>query len=268
VPATSPLNPFGGETIPVLSWFPVEGAVSYDMHVEQANGTKRDFTMRSTSFTPIIFYGTGVWQWQVRANFKSGSKVVSGGYSPFVPFARRIATPTALKTSRARGGIQLSWDPAPMAYRYKVQISTSDSFAQVVEQVETDNTSFAPKMLRPAYTSGEPLYWRVATLDEGHNLGGWASSPLRTSKRMRLRVKGRLKAGRSALVRIRVTSAKGRGVKGVRVRLGGAGLRARSRRTGGGGTVRFRLRPTSRGVVRVQADKRGFAPASARVKVR
>jgi hypothetical protein len=155
-----------------------------------------------------------------------------------------------------------------MARQYRVEISTSDSFPTVVESVVTDNTSFAPKMLRPAYSSGEPLFWRVATLDEGHNLGGWAASPLRSSKQMKLRVRGRLKAGRTTLVRIRVTSAKGRGVKGVRVRLGGAGLRERSRRTGRRGTVQFRVRPQSRGVVRLQADKRGFTPASARVKVR
>jgi hypothetical protein len=268
VPVPAVDNPLGGETIPVLQWSPLEGAVSYDMHVEQADGTKRDFTMRSTAFTPIVFFGTGVWHWQVRANFKAGLRLVSGGFFPFVPFARRIATPAGLRTSKARGGILLSWQPTVMARQYKVEISTSDSFPTAVESVVTDNTSFAPRMLRPAYSSGAPLFWRVATLDEGHNLGGWAASPLRSAKGMRLRVRGRLRAGRSAVVRIRVTSAKGRGVKGVRVTLGGAGLRERSRRTGGRGTVRFRVRPRSRGVVRLQADKRGFAPASVRVKVR
>jgi hypothetical protein len=268
VPATSPLNPFGGETIPVLSWFPVEGAVSYDMHVEQANGTKRDFTMRSTSFTPIIFYGTGVWQWQVRANFKSGSQVVSGGYSPFVPFARRIATPTGLKTSRARGGIQLSWDPAPMAYRYKVQISTSDSFSQVVEQVETDNTSFAPKMLRPAYTSGEALYWRVATLDEGHNLGGWAATPLRNPQAMKLRVRGSLRRGRAGVIRATVMNTRGRTMKGVRVSVAGLGVRTRPRLTSRRGTASLRLRPMRRGVLEVVAEMRGYVTAVAKLRVR
>jgi hypothetical protein len=268
VPVPALDNPLGGETIPVLQWSPIEGAVSYDMHVEQADGTKRDFTMRSTAFTPIVFFGTGVWHWQVRANFRSGLQLASGGFTPFVPFARRIATPAGLRTSKARGGILLSWEPTVMARQYRVEIATSDSFPTVVESVVTDNTSFAPKMMRPAYSSGAPLFWRVATLDEGHHLGGWATSPLRSSKRMRLRVRGKLRAGRSAVVRIRVTSAKGRGVKGVRVTLAGAGLRERSRRTGRHGTARFRVRPGSHGVVRLQADKRGFAPASARVKVR
>jgi hypothetical protein len=261
-------NPLGGETIPVLQWTPQEGAVSYDMHVEQADGSTRNFTMRATAFTPVTFYGTGVWRWQVRANYRSGSRVVSGGFTPFVPFARRIATPAGLQTGKAGGGILLSWQPTAMAAKYKVEISTSDSFDSAVESVTTDNTSFAPRMLRPAFSSGEPLYWRVATLDEGHNPGGWASSPLRAARKMRLRLKGRLHVGRSTLVRVRVTSGKGKGVKGVRVAFSGAGLRTASRRTRRGGTLRLRLRPRARGVVRFTADKRGFAPAAGRPKVR
>ena len=48
-------NPAGGEAIPVLVMgCPSRAPISYDMHVEQADGTKRDFTMRSTAFTPIV----------------------------------------------------------------------------------------------------------------------------------------------------------------------------------------------------------------------
>jgi len=56
-PDIAPGNPGGGTTIPVLSWNPVSGAVSYDMHVDQADGTTKDFSMSSTSFTPTLFYG-------------------------------------------------------------------------------------------------------------------------------------------------------------------------------------------------------------------
>ena len=85
-------TPSGGETIPVLAWHPVEGAVSYDMHVDQADGTQRDFNMRSTRFTPALFYGTGIWRWRVRANFPGN---VHGGYS-----AAGVCAPH----QRARGG--------------------------------------------------------------------------------------------------------------------------------------------------------------------
>ena len=105
-------QPTAGDTIPVLSWSPVEGAVSYDIHFEQVDGTKRNFTLGSTAFTPVVFYGTGVWRWQVRANFKFGPTSVSSGYSPALQYTRRIATPTGIKTTKSGKRALLSWDPA------------------------------------------------------------------------------------------------------------------------------------------------------------
>ena len=122
-PAPAADNPTGGETIPVLSWSPVEGAVSYDMHVEQADGTKRDFTMRSTAFTPVVFYGTGVWHWQVRANFKFGSSVRLErllGRAAIQPPDRHADRP---EDHQGRRRALLSWTPTAMARQYKVQVS-------------------------------------------------------------------------------------------------------------------------------------------------
>jgi hypothetical protein len=261
-------NPQSGETVPVLSWSPVEGAVSYDMHVEQADGTKRDFTMRSTAFTPVIFYGTGVWHWQVRASFRSGGRAVTGGYFGPQPFARHIATPVNLKATKANGGIRLAWDPAVMAARYKVQISTSDSFSTVAEQVTTSNTSFAPRMTHPAFASGAQLYWRVAVLDEGHNVGGWATAPLRNAKASRMKVKGTLRAGRNGRVAVTVTDASRHPLKGAVVRASGAGVSSPARRTNGRGRVTLRLTPRQRGSVAFSAAKPGYAPARANLRVR
>ena len=66
---------------------------------------------------------------------------------------------------------------------------------------------------------------------------------------------------------MRVTNAKNRVVKGVRVTLRGVGVRGR-KRTGKKGIVRFKVKPKARGSVRVRADKRGFRPGSAVVRVR
>jgi hypothetical protein len=261
-------NATAGEDIPVLSWSPVEGAVSYDMHVEQADGTKRDFNMRSTAFTPVIFYGTGVWHWQVRANFRAGFRTVSGGYFAAQPFARRIATPTAVRTAKAGRGAVLSWDPAPMARSYRVQVGTTDSFSQLVEQTTTDNTAWAPTMLSPLYAGATGLYWRVATVDEGGNVGGWATSPLRSAPRARMRVQGSLRLNRTRTVRVTVTGRGHRRLKGAIVRVQGGGIVARPKRTGKRGTVSLRLKPRSRGVVRFSADKSGYSPARARLPVR
>jgi hypothetical protein len=260
-------NPFGGDGIPILRWSPVEGAVSYDMHVDQADGTKRDFTMRSTAFTPTAFYGTGVWHWQVRASFRSGFKVVSGGYFGAQPFARRIATPVNLRTVKANGGALLSWDPATMARKYVVQISTQNSFATIAEQATTTNTSYAPRMTSSAFRSGA-LYWRVAVLDEGLNPGGWATAPLRTPKLSRIRVKGSLHPGRRGSVRVTVTDARHRPLAKAVVRVRGAGVSARPVKTDRRGRVTLRLRPKARGRVDFSAAKPGYAPARAKLRVR
>jgi hypothetical protein len=236
------------------------------MHVEQADGTKRDFQLRSTAFTPVIFYGTGVWRWQVRANFMSGSRMVSGGYSDLFPFTRRIATPTGLRTTKSGRHALLSWAPALMAKQYKVQISTTDSFSTVIEQATTDHTSWAPKMTHPAFRSGEPLYWRVAVVDEGNNVGGFATTALRAPKPLHMKVRGKLRRGHGTTVAITLTSA-GKRISGATVSAAGP-VRPAKARSGKRGTVRLRVRATSKGFVRFTATKRGYATATAALRVR
>jgi hypothetical protein len=261
-------NPTGGQAIPVLSWLPVDGAVSYDMHVEQADGTKKNFNMRSTAFTPISFYGTGVWHWEVRANFRSGFTTVSGGYTNPLPFAREIATPTAIHTVKANGGAVLTWDPAPQARQYRVQIAADDSFTQIVEEATVSNTSYAPFMLAAAYRNGSRLFWRVATMDEGSNLGGWASAALRAARQLKIRAKGSLRAHRTGTVRVKVTAGAGRGLARAVVRVRGAGVSMRPRRTNRSGRVTLRLTAAAKGKVELTAEKAGYAPSTTTVRVR
>ena len=268
IPAPGADNPTGGEAIPALTWSPASGAVSYDVHVEQADGTKRDFNLRTSAFTPTAFYGVGVWRWQVRANFRSGTANVPGGYSPLIPFTRRIATPTGLKTSRDNAGALLSWQPATMAKQYRVQISTSDSFSTIINQATVDGTSFAPRMTQPQYAVPGPIYWRVAVLDEGGNTGGWAMTPLRKPLTLNVHVSGGLRHGRTGALRVRVTTTRGRALKGAQVTASGKGLTSRSRRTGTRGTATLRVRPRSKGVLVVRIALRGYTTRTISVRVR
>lgn len=258
-------GPTEGEGIPVLTWDHVQGAASYDYHVEQVDGTKRNFRMVSNAFTPVAFYGTGVWRWQVRANFPYGNTVVSSGYTGMRPFTRHIATPAGIRTRRSGGGIELSWAPAPMARRYRVEVAADDSFTRVLERVTTDNTSYAPRMTKTGFDGSRPLFWRVAAIDEGNNLGGWATTPLSNARTMRVQLK---KSGRRA-VRIRVTDARKRPVKAALVRVSGAGLRSTMRkRTGKRGTVTMKLKGAKRGKVLFHIEKRGYAPKDVKLRIR
>ena len=267
-PAPAADNPTGGETIPVLSWSSVEGAVSYDMHVEQADGTKRNFTLRSTAFTPAVFYGTGVWHWQVRANFKFGTTATSSGYSGALPYSRRIATPTGLKTTKTGRRALLSWAPTGMARGYKVQVSASDSFGQIIEQATTSNTNYAPRMVNAAFRSNAKLYWRVATVDEGLNPGGWATSSLSKPKKLRLRLSGRARKGHRGTVRVTVTNSRGARLSRIRITVKGAGVKAKPSRTNRRGTTVFRVRPRKKGSLRFRAEARGYVTTGARLRVR
>jgi hypothetical protein len=268
IPQPSPDNPTGGRTIPLLTWSPVEGAVSYDLHVDQPNGTAKDFTVRSAAFTPTAHYGTGVWQWKVRANFpKSGTGTVPGGYSARQPFTRFIGSPAGARGVASATRMLLAWDPVEMAKSYRVEISLDSSFTTRIESVTTDNTSFAPKLTSRSYVNGGRLYWRVASIDEGGNVGGYTTGAFALPKQIKVIVKGHLMRGATATARVAVTDARGKPVSRAKVRVSGGGISAVAKRTTRRGKIVFRLRPRRRGMVTFSASKGGYRSGSLRIKV-
>ena len=257
-PVLSADNPLGGETIPVLSWEPVAGATSYDLHVDQADGTQKDFTVRSPRFTPIGFYGVGIWKWKVRANFPTlGSAKVSGPYTPSMDYLRRLAAPADLRVIKtASGRLAFSWPPDANASKYRLEIAKTDSFATRVESVTTANTNYAPKLDLPGYKLGGRLYWRLAIVDSGNNVGAYRSGTVTLPRTLGVLVRGFLRPRKRSKVVVTVT-ANGTGVRGATVRVSGAGLKGR-KRTGRGGKVTFSLRPRSGGRVRFSATRKGY----------
>lgn len=175
-PAPSPGNATGGEPIPALTWSSVQGAVGYEVHVAQVDGVNKDFTLSAPAFTPTSWYGVGVWRWQVRALFPTatGAATVTSGYSEPVEFVRTLNPPSGARGVKSGGRIVISWDPDPAAKAYEVQVSTSDGFERMLDSHRTDNTSWAPSIdfSRPA--NNGRLYWRVAAIDSGGNVGSFA----------------------------------------------------------------------------------------------
>jgi hypothetical protein len=270
LPAPNPSadNPTGGRTIPLLRWAPVEGAVSYDVHVDQPDGTHKDFTFRSDAFTPTTHYGTGVWTWKVRANFpKIPSGVTPGAYSDNQPFTRFIGSPAGARGVASSSRMLLSWDPVEMAKSYRVEVSTTSSFATTFESQQTDNTSFAPKLTSSAYKNGGRLYWRVASLDEGNFLGGWTTGTFSLPKQIKVLVKGSLRRGMRKRVTVSVTDMRGRAIRKAKVQVSGGGLGKQAKRTSRKGTTAFQLRPGHRGAVKFLASKGGYRSGSIVLKV-
>jgi len=270
-PVPSALNPSSGESLPVWAWSPVQGAASYDLSVDQPDGTHRDFNgFRTPTASFIKMTGTGVWHWRVRAQFpKDLTGSVPGPYSPTQSFTRTIGEPANAKTDSAKDHVLLSWNARLGVKEYKVQIASSPDFSRTVESVTTDNTSYAPTMTSYSWTNGGPFFWRVAGVDEDRNQGDWTQAQqINLQPGLRVSVSGVVRHGRRSSLRVSVSDGRGKRIIGARVRLTGKGIKAVAKRTNSRGQVTFKLRPRKRGKIVVSVTKAGYQSAYTSVRVR
>jgi protein-S-isoprenylcysteine O-methyltransferase Ste14 len=271
VPIPSPFNPTRGDFIPTWTWDTIIGAVSYDLAADLPNGTHTNITgLRTAAVTPILMYGTGLFSWRVRANFrKAPAGSVPGPYSATLPFTRTIGEPTGARADASSRHMLLSWEPKPGVKAYRVQVSARGDFSVIVETVTTDNTSYAPLLMHTLYRARKPLFWRVAGMDEGNNVGDFIPAQrIGAAKRMRLAARGRAVRGRSTVVSITVRNQSGAALSGATVRVSGGGVKPRAARTKKAGKVRFSIRPTRRGKITFRATKAGYTPAVITRRVR
>jgi hypothetical protein len=160
----------GNGGIPTWRWTPVPGAVSYDVHVELPDGTKRDLSSRVAAFTPTLMTGTGMFHWRVRANFASGFQSIPGPYSKELGFRRGITQPAKPRTIGSGRALVLAWQPVLSAKSYSVQISSRRDFTMPAETLTTESPNHAP-LLAGAFAQGGRFYWRVAAIDMYGNVG-------------------------------------------------------------------------------------------------
>jgi len=272
-------EPFGssgnatkGDAIPTWSWNVVPGAVSYDLSVDLPDGTHKILSgYRTPAMTPVQMYGTGIFRWRVRAEYPADSGLTPGRYSTNYSFTRTIREPSNAHADFSRDHVLLSWDAKAGARGYRVQLSGTPEFSRLVENVATDNTSYAPtlKYFGQFSLNAGALYWRVAAVDEGNNLGDYTAPQLISRvRRMEVGTTGSLKRGtrRWLTVNVKDFETSG-GVGGALLRLRGAGV-ARKARTATYGSARLRLRPTRRGYLVISASRRGYTPASITLRIR
>jgi len=273
-PVGSAANAIRGDAIPNWAWSPVPGAVSYDVSVDQPDGTHRDFSgLRAPSATPVLMYGTGIFHWRVRAEFaKTPFGLTARPWSTTYAFTRTIREPTGAHADFDRNHVLLSWDPKAGARRYRVQLSGTPEFSQLVENVVTDNTSYAPLLKYLGYRTVNTgrLYWRVAALDEGDNVGDFTQPQLITRvRKMEIAVQGSLKRGKRTMLMVSLSDFETAGpVGGAKLRAAGAGLRVTRWRTNPFGTASVVLKPKRRGFLLITASRSGYLPVSIRLRVR
>jgi hypothetical protein len=268
---------------PLMSWLPIPGAVSYRLAVDEPDGDHAEYDdFRSAAAAFIKMTGTGVAGIRVRANFptKTGG-TTAGPWSATAFFTRTMGEPTGAATDASANHLLFRWDPKPGAKQYRLLVSNREDFAVSVEDITTDNTSYAPQLTAPAYAMGGTFYWKVSAFDEDRNVGDFtrahsfalqkvaANGPggVQVSQRLRIGVKGRLRAKRMSRVVVTVRAG-GKVVRGAKVRGLATGLKPRWRATNRRGQVVFRFRPKRTGLVFFQATKRGYLVGAARVRIR
>ena len=204
----------------------------------------------------------------MRANFpKLPFGETSGTYSGSQSFTRFIGSPSGARGVANSTRLLLSWDPVEMSKSYKVEIARTTSFTTPVETVTTDNTSYAPTLATTGYADGGKLYWRVASVDEGGNAGGWTSGTFSLPKRIKITLSGNLRRGVNGAIRVAVTDSRGHKVRKAQVRVKGAGVASLARRTSAKGTTVFKLRPRRRGKIVFQVTRGGYRAGSASLMV-
>jgi len=197
------------------------------------------------------------------ASAAEGSAIAS-----FVPFTRTLSEPSGAQTSLSGNHVLLSWNWKLGAKNFRVQVSSRPDFAANIEDVTTDNTSYAPLLTHPAYVNGGQLYWRVAAEDKSSNLGDWTQAQrIDIAQHLRLAVSQPPMRKLWTRVVVTVSDPAYKPVAGARVRVSGAGLRTRTGRTNRAGKVSFRLRPRKRGRVTFSASKAGYAAGALSVRV-
>jgi len=271
-PFGSSTNPTKGDAIPTWGWNAVPGAVWYDLSVDLPDGTHKNLSgYRTPAMTPVQMYGTGIFRWRVRAEYPADTGMTPGRYSTTYSFTRTIREPSNAHADFSRDHVLLSWDAKPGARGYRVQLSGTPEFSRTVENVTTDNTSYAPllKYFGQFSLNTGALYWRVAAMDEGSNVGDYTAPQLISRvRRMQVGTMGALKRGTKRWLTVNVKDFEtSGGVGGALLHLRGAGV-LRKARTANYGSARLRLRPTRRGYLVISASRRGYAPASITLRIR
>jgi hypothetical protein len=253
------------ELLPTLRWTPVEGAVSYTVHVEDTAGADKDFNVTSPIMTPTKVTGTGIMHLSTRANFPtSSSNTVSSGFFDPVAITKTLGPPKNASGVKKGNRVLITWDPDPSAKSYDAQISSTDAFGSTIETTNTLNPDWAPVLDR---SPGGRLYWRVSPIDDAGAHGAYATGSFVLPKSMIVSAVGLLRRGHAGQLTFTVRDAKRHAVKSARLMITGAGIATRRVRTNRKGIAVVRIRPRKRGTITVVGRRAGFADGSTTVSV-
>jgi hypothetical protein len=222
------------------------------------------------ALTATTMTGTGLFHWRVRAEFPKGAAgTVPGPFSSDMVFTRTIGEPGGAHSELTKDHLLLSWEPKAGTKEYRVELSQTEDFGQVVEDVRTDNTAYAPTMTQMQYLNGGTLWWRVAAIDADRNEGDFSpAQKIGFASKMRVTLLGVPLARRWSTIKVQVNDFTSKPVGGAAIHVTGKGLKIRAKRTNKAGAVSFRMRARKGVSIQFRAAKTGYAPAAATIRVR
>jgi hypothetical protein len=148
------------------------------VHVLTPGGGGQDFRgLPTPALVPAQLRGTGVYRWQVRADFsRNGSGTIPGAWSPLTSFTRTVLPPTGLRTFVSGRSLLFRWQQRPGIKSYRVEVSQRPDFARNLDSELVEGPTAAPTLYRWAGRKGGAItvYWRVAAIDADGNTGDYS----------------------------------------------------------------------------------------------
>ncbi len=168
----SPSNGATGQpTTLTLSWNASSGASTYRLQVSTsstfATTVVDDSTLATTSRQVSGLTNTTTYYWRVNAKNTGGTSAYSSTWN-FATITAAPAAPTLVSPSNGATGqpttLTLSWNASSGASTYRLQVSTSSTFATTIVN---DSTITATSRQLSGLTNTTTYYWRVNAKNTG-----------------------------------------------------------------------------------------------------
>jgi hypothetical protein len=142
-----------------ISWVPVQGAARYVVELEGGSPTPHLYDIDAPWTSTLV--GTdvipGPLTWKVTPFDASGDAGTPVGGSVIVDSRDPVLFTPAAGASGSAIGTRFSWSPIDATNGYRITVSRTPDFSDIVEETWSQRTSYVPLIEYPAGT----LYWRI-----------------------------------------------------------------------------------------------------------
>jgi len=167
---------YTNDNTPTFDWNPATGGYNYQIQISRDLFFSLIFlqsTSTNTIYTPSTVFTDGDYWWRVRAIDRAGNEgpwsaiwlisvdtVPPGTPTPLTPADDTYSNDTTL---------YLEWTASVGGYSYQLHVDTDAGFGSLDVDYTSENTNYTTSSL-----SDGVYYWRVRSIDQAGNIGGWS----------------------------------------------------------------------------------------------